>query len=272
MPIWLLPTLFAAAIAITITVVIEKLGGKKGGLLGSLPSTIVPATMGIYASAPDIEAFQEAMYITPAGMLVNGLFLYLWIVVPPRVPALGTHARLGICVTINLIAWMIMAVLLVQLVSVLQIWGITLLTISIILMLMLGIFGILACSRNPPAPKGKRKVSVIALLFRGLLAGAAIGIAVLLSEHGGAMLAGIAAVFPAIFLTTMCALWISQGETVGAGAAGPMMLGGTSVSLFSIIAAWAVPTLGVALGCTLSWCLAVSSVTLPAWYWLNRQS
>jgi hypothetical protein len=272
MPIWLLPTLFAAAIAIAITVIIERFGGKKGGLLGSLPSTIVPATVGIYASAPDLDVFREAMYITPAGMLVNGLFLYLWIVVPPRVPALGTHARLGICATLTLSAWVIMAILLVQIVSMIQAWGITLFSISIVLMFLLGIFGILACSRNPPAPKGDRKVSIVALLFRGLLAGAAIGFAVLLAEHGGAMLAGIAAVFPAIFLTTMCALWISQGETVGAGAAGPMMLGGTSVSLFSIIAAWAVPTLGVGFGCALSWCLAVGSVTIPAWYWLNRRA
>ncbi|MAY80328.1 MAG: hypothetical protein CL930_06025 [Deltaproteobacteria bacterium] len=272
MPVWLLPTLFAAAIAITITVVIEKLGGKKGGLLGSLPSTIVPATIGIYASAPNLDAFREAMYITPAGMLINGIFLYLWRVVPPRIPAFGTHVRLGICATINLIAWGVIAVLLVQIISILKTWEISLFTISIVVMVLLGGFGIFACLRNPPAPKGHNKVSLITLLFRGVLAGAAIGIAVLLSEHGGAMLAGIAAVFPAIFLTTMCALWISQGETVGAGAAGPMMLGGTSVSLFSILAAWAVPVLGVTIGCTLSWCVAVGTVTIPAWFWLNRRA
>ena len=43
-----------------------------------------------------------------------------------------------------------------------------------------------------------------------------------------------------------------------------MMLGGTSVSVFAILAAWLVPMWGPALGSLACWCLAAVGVPLPA--------
>jgi hypothetical protein len=129
--------------------------------------------------------------------------------------------------------------------------------------------GVWACKRNPPAPKQPRRVGVFTLVARGLLAGAAIGLSVWLGTRGNPLIAGLAAVFPAIYLTTMCSLWLSHGEAAGAGAIGPMMLGGTSVSLYAWLAAWLIPTAGLVAGATISWVLAVGLVTLPAWRWLN---
>ena len=40
---------FAGLVAVGVTVAIERLGGRVGGLLGTLPTTIVPASLGIYA-------------------------------------------------------------------------------------------------------------------------------------------------------------------------------------------------------------------------------
>jgi hypothetical protein len=86
------------------------------------------------------------------------------------------------------------------------------------------------------------------------------------------MVAGMAAVFPAIFLTTMCSLWLSHGESVGLGAVGPMMLGGVSVSAFAWIAAWWIPEFGPILGPIGAWLVAVILITLPAWWWLNSKA
>ena len=44
--------IFAGLMAIFVTVAIEKWGGVKGGILGTLPITIVPAAIGIYAVDP----------------------------------------------------------------------------------------------------------------------------------------------------------------------------------------------------------------------------
>ncbi len=86
---------------------------------------------------------------------------------------------------------------------------------------------------------------------------------------GMPLVAGLAAVFPAIFLTTMVALWISQGSDVPTGAAGPMMLGGSSVAMYSLIAPWALPEYGIYLGSAICWLASVLLTSLPAYSWLS---
>ena len=102
---WILPSLFAAAIAIGVTVAIERFGGRKGGLIGTLPSTIVPASIGMLAASPSLPSFQEALFITPAGMLVNTLFLLMWRLIPPRLPRWSSMTRLAVSVGLSLLGW-----------------------------------------------------------------------------------------------------------------------------------------------------------------------
>jgi len=85
------------------------------------------------------------------------------------------------------------------------------------------------------------------------------------------LLAGMASVFPAIFLTTMAGLWVSQGQAVQAGAVGPMILGSASVSAYSVLCAFTVPAWGPWAGCAAAWASAVLGVSMPAWWWLTRQ-
>ena len=54
------------------TVAIEKWGGLVGGLLGTVPSTIVPAAVGIHLAGGD-EALLASMAIVPLGMLLNAI-------------------------------------------------------------------------------------------------------------------------------------------------------------------------------------------------------
>ena len=124
------------------------------------------------------------------------------------------------------------------------------------------LLGIWACIHNPPAPKGNRRVGWQTLVLRGILAGGAIGCAVALSHLGA--LAGIASVFPAIFLTTMVSVWVSQGEAVQGGAVGPMMLGSSSVSVFALLV---IPFFGLfspLLAVIIAWLLAVLITSLPS--------
>jgi len=80
------------------------------------------------------------------------------------------------------------------------------------------------------APKGKNPVTLLMLVLRGVLAAIAVFISVMITTISP-LAAGIMSAFPAIFSTTMVGLWISQGQAVSAGAAGPMMLGGIAVSV-----------------------------------------
>jgi Zn-dependent protease with chaperone function len=111
-----------------------------------------------------------------------------------------------------------------------------------------------------------------ALAARGLLAALAIGAAVELAPRAGPTVAAMAAVFPAIFLTTMLSLWLSQGRAVQAGAVGPMMLGASSVGAYALLAAITMPRLGPAAGAALAWAGAVAGVTAPAAAWLRRRA
>ena len=67
----------------------------------------------------------------------------------------------------------------------------------------------------------------------------------------------------------MAALWISQGPEVPSGAAGPMMLGGSSVAVYSLIAPWALPEFGIVIGSIITWTGSVVLISLPAFWWLK---
>ena len=114
-------------------------------------------------------------------------------------------------------------------------------------------------------------MSRAALLARGVLAGACIMGAVLLTTVAGPVAAGVASVFPAIFVTTMVSVWWAQGRQVQAGAVGPMMLGSSAVAGYAVLAAWTFPALGAAAGAATAWLLAVAGLTLPGWLYLSAR-
>ena len=126
-------------------------------------------------------------------------------------------------------------------------------------------------NRRPhPTPKGDNAVSTTVLLARGSMAAAAIGVAVWMAGLGFPLLAGLASVFPAIFLTSMVALWLAQGPTVPQGAAGPMMLGGVSVAVYANVAMWSMPAFGAVVGSLVAWLVAVLGWSIPAFLVLRR--
>lgn len=265
-----MPALFAALVAVTVTVAIERLGGVVGGFLATLPTTIVPASLGFWASSPP-EVARDALAAAPAGMLLNAGFLWLWRVLPPRMPAGPQAARLAGLVVLTLAAWGCGAVLLVSCTQALASVGVPSLAVGTCCTGVLLGAGVLACLTAVPAPRARRPAGLGALVARGLLAGTAIAVAVAVSRSGNGLLAGVASTFPAIFLTAMVSLGWSHGDAVPAGAVGPMMLGSTSVATYALGAAVVLPASGPALGVTLPWAVAALGVTLPATLWLRAR-
>lgn len=104
----LLSGLFAALVAVGVTRAIELLGGTLGGLIATLPTTVVPAALGVAlsggcsawplagaAQACNSALLLEALFSLPQGMLASCLFLTLWRYAPARLPpALSRAARL----------------------------------------------------------------------------------------------------------------------------------------------------------------------------------
>ena len=256
--------LFAGIVAIGVTLAIEKLGGRAGGLIGTMPSTIVPASIGFHLSASSPEITREALLAVPFGMAVNVLFLWSWSYLPPRTKS---PWRLPKVLLGGLALWAIAAAVCTLTLEQMT-WdlgplaGATTLTIAC--------FGAWACRGAPPSPSGHQSVGILSLISRGWMAASAIGLAVWLSDQSP-LLAGMASVFPAIFMTTMVSLWVSQGEAVQAGAVGPMMLGSTAVAVYALIATISLPQFGVVAGCAIAWFGSILLATLPAWWWIQRQ-
>lgn len=254
----------AGLVAIFVTVAIEKFGGIIGGIIGTVPTTILPAAIFMWVADPRVPVFESAMSMVPAGMLLNAVFLWLWRIIPPIIPDWSFGKRLFSITVINLSVWFTGAALLVALFTMFNP-----LIIGCVALITGIVFGLWATMEYHPAPTGENEVGILMLAVRGIAAACAIGIAVWFSQHGSPLLAGIASVFPAIFLTSMVALWISQGEDVPSGAVGPMMLGGMSVSLYALLATRLFPEQGVIVGSALAWIASLLLISIPATFWLR---
>ena len=272
-----LSSLGAGGVAILVTIAIERFGGRLGGILGTLPTTILPASWGLwFGGGEGIEgqkAFEAALYAAPAGMGLNALFLGLWRFLPQRLlqvswlrpftSSVGPFVSLMSLCTLSF--WALSAwgwVLITRQSAVPHLWGVGA-TLSIM------IVGMISTWHPYPAPKGKQSVSAWVLLSRGIFAGLAIGGALCIASTGAQTLAGIASVFPAIFWTTMVSVWMSQGQAVSSGAVGPMMLGSLSVALYALSAPWCFQSLGPLWGAMSAWIIAVICGSLPAYQWLR---
>ncbi len=263
----------AGLVAIGITMVVERFGGRLGGLLATLPTTIVPACLGIWAvQAGAVEAYATAMGSVVVGMVADTAVLYAWRAVPPRVPHLSRAAQAAVTATVGLLAWA----------GVAGAWraavhdGGTLGTASgmTVGLVALGVqlaIGLGATWRGVPAPRATRRVPLWQLAARGGLAALAIGLATTVASLGHPVLGGMLSVFPAIFLTTMLSLFLAHGEALPAGAAGPMMLGSASVSVFALLSILTFPVWGPGVGTVIAWGGAVLLASVPAAGWLRAR-
>ena len=263
----IISAVFAGVVAIAVTIAIERWGGVIGCILGTIPSTIVPASVGMYLISTS-EEFLESMAIIPFGMMLNAMFLGVWLILPSR---FSNIENLLMKTTILSVAfWALAGSLLFFALE-----SAALSALSPQSLAGLGFCGVFFVAlyfnlKQVPAPAGHRKVSIRTLLVRGLMAATAIGIAVMLSHLHQPFLAGLASVFPAIFLTTMVALWHAQGPLVPKGAAGPMMLGGMSVAVYALIAMAIFPKYGPWYGAFISWVGAILLWSIPAFLALRK--
>ncbi len=245
-----------------------------GGLLGTLPSTIVPAAWGMFATLPE-EAFVEAMSTVPPGMLVNAAFLYLWRALPPivdrRLPKGTLAAKLTVMVALTLAGWAVGALVVVVGTNLALYSGVPPLVVGGAGLSAIVGMGIAACWTGVPAPKGRNPVGLVALFARGALAATAIAASLAIAGLGIPLLAGVASVFPAIFVTAMVSIWWAQGDAVTGGAVGPMMLGSSSVAAYALFAAVLYPAVGPAAGTAIAWFGAALLLTLPATLWMRTR-
>jgi len=289
----ILSSLMAAIVAILATVFIERSGGAIGGII-TLPTTIVPASIGIWIGVnADLVSFAAAMSMVPIGMLLNVLFLGSWRVLPKFLERIFSDTYLVYAVAVcSVLFWLVSAGISTVSVEYFSnfLGSINIGICAVIIAFVLGYFAVSKGGDAPPgsnsvslisiilrgvaaggdAPPGSNSVSLISIILRGVAAGGAIGLSVWIAGLGLPFISGVVSVFPAIFLTTMVSLWIAQGRSVPVGATGPMMLGSTSVSIYALICIVVFPSFGVWVGSLVSWLLSVILYSVPVGVWTWR--
>ncbi|MBM4008873.1 MAG: hypothetical protein FJ285_04685 [Planctomycetes bacterium] len=261
-----IPATIAGGVAVAATVLVERLGGRIGGLLSSVPTTIVPAAAALHTRCESPEDFATAMALVPVGTALNAGYLGLWLLLPPIICAhrIGARAPLALTLVTTLGLWLIASALLMLLGAVLDPspgqWQLA----AIAATLVCATLGIIANWSPAEAPRGTRTVPPRILVARGIAAAGAIGAAVVLARLDVPIASGLVSVFPVIFTTVMVGTWLAQGPSVPRGAAAPMMLGSTSVAVFAYLAAALLPRLDMASSVALAWLGSVIIVHGPA--------
>jgi uncharacterized membrane protein (GlpM family) len=229
-----IPFVLSALVVIIITVIAEKYGTKTGGILGTLPSTIIIAFLFI-ALDKGVLFTSESVIVVPAEMGINGFFLLIF--------ALLSKKRLMVALTGSLLGWTILTIVIYYS------------TLSSIIV-SLGVFLVCLFTALLILDKKKKITSqdtikvhytTIKLLGRSLIAGIVIAIAVSFSNLG-TMLSGIFSVFPAIFLSTMIISLREHGPQFTGAMAKSMIYGSPSVVSYAVGIHYLYPIIGILQG------------------------
>jgi hypothetical protein len=230
----IIPFFLSAVVVVLITVIAEKYGTKTGGVIGTLPSTIIIAFLFI-AFDKGVQFTSEAVVIVPAEMGLNVLFLLVF--------ALLSWKKTFIALTGSLTGWTLLTILIYY-------GNLTSIVISVIIYGMCFLFAFLILDRKRKITSQntiKVHYTPLKLLGRSLIAGIVIAIAVSFSNIGTTF-SGIFSVFPAIFLSTMLISLREHGPSFTTAMAKGMIYGSPSVVSYAIGIYFLYPIIGILWG------------------------
>jgi len=240
----ILPFIISAAVVILITVIAERYGTKIGGILGTLPSTIIIALIFISLNRGVIFASKAAAVI-PAEMAINLVFLVLFSMLAYKSTSLALIGSLGV--------WTVLSVTL-------YIVGVENIIISVVLYVLSLVFTFVFLEKIKKIESHKKvKVHYTKkkVLLRGILAGVVIATAVFLSNIDPT-LSGIFSIFPAIFLSTMLITLLEHGPRFTSGIAKSMIFGSQTVMSYVVAVYFLYPKFGLISGTFFSFLISLA--------------
>lgn len=230
----IIPFSLSALVVILITITAERYGTKTGGVMGTLPSTIIIAFLFIALDKGVIFA-AESVVIVPAEMGINLVFLLLF--------ALLSQRTLLIALVGSLLGWATFTLFL-------YFSNLTSIFVSLLVYLLCFFFTFVLLDKKKKITSQdtiKVHYTPLKLLGRSLIAGIVIAIAVSFSNVG-TLLSGIFSVFPAIFLSTMLISHREHGAQFTAAMAKGMIYGSPSVVSYAVGIYVLYPLVGILLG------------------------
>ncbi len=244
----LAPFILSALVVIVITLIAENYGTKLGGILGTLPSTIVIAFVFI-ALNRDLAFASRSAAVVPAEMGINILFLFVFAVLAFR--------KLWITLLGSLSLWTIAS-------SILYFTDLHNIYLSLFIYALLLATSFLTLEKKVKirsAGKVDIRYTPKKIAFRGILAGTVITISVFLSNFAS-VLSGIFSVFPAIFLSTMLIFVKEHGPRFAGGSAKSMIFGTPSVVSYAVAIHFLYPRYGLTIGSVGAYVVSLGIVSI----------
>ncbi|WP_462281443.1 DUF3147 family protein [Salinivirga cyanobacteriivorans] len=240
------------------TLLAEKLGSRAGGAIANLPSTILVSLVYV-AIVRNPEYAAEAALAAPLGMAVNTLFLFLFIVM--------LKFNLIWALLTSLAFWFTMAGT-ISLVGNITVFF----SLSFYFIAMGSAFYLLEYRlKIPSAGKQSRTFRWWALFVRALFAGTVVASTVIISTFANSFWTGIFSTFPAVMLSTMTILTISQGAKFARAVGKTMVLASINIVIYAIAIHYFYPTVGVLLGTIISFLIALLFIVLIRPYLLRMR-
>jgi hypothetical protein len=233
------------------TVLAEKLGSNIGGLIANLPSNILIGLLFI-ALTQNIEFVKQAVPGIPVGMLIDTLFLAIFIAV--------LKYGLPAAVSASLLFWFLLAFLASEF------WSSGLLLNCLVYLIVAGTvyFSIHHWMTLPPSRRLIKRYSGLQVLIRALFAGSVVASVVVIARFAPPYLVGIVATFPAVLLSTMVILAINQTPAFAQATGKILLLSSSNIVVYGIVVYLSYPLLGIAGG------TVVSFVAAALWVWMLK--
>lgn len=239
----ILPFFLSALVVILIMCIAEKYGTKTGGILGTLPSTVVVAYIFISLNK-GVDFASRSAAIVPAELGVNIIFLMVFVVFIHRSRALAFAGSLTVWA---ILSWILLYVELDDIYVSLAVYAIA---------LAITIFILEVIKKIHSTGKVFIKYTPKKILFRGFLAGLMITITVLLSNIGTAI-TGIFSVFPVVMLSTMLISVYEHGPDFATGIAKSMIIGLVSILTYVVSVYFFYPVYGLIIGSLFAYCASI---------------
>jgi uncharacterized membrane protein (GlpM family) len=230
----IIPFILSALVVILVTVIAEKYGTKTGGVIGTLPSTIIIAFLFI-AVDKGTRFASDSVAVVPAEMGINLVFLLGF--------ALLSQKKILVALAGSLLTWTVLTI-------VIYYSNLTSIVVSLFIYIICCLLAFLILDKKKKITSQdtiKVHYTPLKLLGRSLIAGIVIAIAVSFSNVG-VLLSGIFSVFPAIFLSTMLISLREHGSQFTGAMAKGMIYGSPSVVSYAIGIHFLYPLVGILTG------------------------
>jgi hypothetical protein len=232
------------------TLIGERLGARKAGLISNLPSNILISLLFV-ALTKGPEYASDATAGVPTGMLIDTIFLVVFIFV----------LKYGIiqALTASLATWAVSAAIVLKVLPPMNFIGSTIAYVIVAVALFIAVRA--ALPRVAPNKK-PTTFSWKIVGIRAFFAGTVVAGAVTIAQFAPPYMTGIFATFPAALTSSLVILALSQGVAFTQATGKILIISSTNLVVYVIFAGILFPLVGPWLGTLVSFAAAFGYILL----------